>query len=57
MASELSPDRDAIVDQLVAGGVFSDRHQALNHAVDLLRDEAETIAAVREGLELSLIHI
>ncbi len=51
MASELSPDRDAVIEQLVAGGIFSARHEALNHAVDLLREEAETVAAVREGLE------
>ncbi len=51
MASELSPDRDAVIEQLVAGGIFPDRHQALNHAVDLLREEAETHAAIREGLD------
>lgn len=50
MSSELSPDHDAIIDKLVATGLFSDRRQALNHAVDLLREEAETVVAISEGL-------
>lgn len=50
MASELSPDKDAVVDMLVATGCFPDRRQALDHAVELLREESETVAAIREGL-------
>jgi predicted transcriptional regulator len=50
MASELSPDKDALVDMLVATGSFPDRRQALDHAVDLLREEAETVEAIRAGL-------
>lgn len=50
MASELSPDRDTIVDQLVATGCYPDRRCALDHAVDLLREETETVEAIREGL-------
>lgn len=50
MSSELSPDRDAIVARLVEVGCFNDRRQALDHAVDLLREEAETIEEIREGL-------
>ncbi len=50
MASELSPDKDAVVDLLVATGFFSDRRQALDHAVELLREEAESAGAVREAL-------
>jgi predicted transcriptional regulator len=50
MASELSPDKDALVDMLVATGCFPDRRQALDRAVELLREEAETVEAIREGL-------
>jgi predicted transcriptional regulator len=50
MASELSPDRDAILQMLVDVGTFPDRRRALDHAVDLLREEAETLDAIREGL-------
>jgi len=50
MASELSPDKDALVDMLVATGCFPDRRQALDHAVDLLREESETVDAIHEGL-------
>ena len=50
MSAELSPDRDAVVEKLVADGRFSDRRDALDHAVDLLREEAETLEAIQEGL-------
>jgi predicted transcriptional regulator len=38
------------LEKLVAIGCFSDRRQALNRAVDLLREESETVDAIREGL-------
>ena len=50
MASDLSPDKDAFVDELIASGRFPSRQHALDHAVDLLREEDETVAAIREGL-------
>ena len=50
MSAELSPDRDAVVEKLVATGLFNDRREALDHAVDLLREESETLEAIREGL-------
>ena len=50
MSTELSPDKDAVVEKLVADGCFADRRQALDHAVELLREEAETVAVIREGL-------
>ncbi len=50
MSTELSPKMDAVVDKLIAEGRFADRRQALDHAVELLRDEAETVEAIREGL-------
>ena len=50
MSSELSPDRDQLLEKLVADGCFTSRQQALDRAVDLLREEAETVEAIREGL-------
>ena len=50
MSTELSPDKDAVLEKLVADGLFPDRRQALDHAVDLLSEEAETVEAIREGL-------
>ncbi len=51
MASELSPDKEAVLERLVATGRFPDRGRALDHAVELLREEEETLSAIREGLE------
>jgi hypothetical protein len=50
MSTELSPDQDAVVNRLVTDGMFPDRRRALDHAVDLLREESETLEAIREGL-------
>ena len=50
MSTELSPDKDRLLEQLIAEGRFSSRQQALDRAVDLLREEAETIEDIREGL-------
>ena len=50
MSTELSPDRDQLLEKLVADGRFSNRQQALDRAVDLLREEAETAEDLREGL-------
>lgn len=50
MSADLSPEYDALVSQWVADGLFPDRRSALDHAVELLREESETLAAIREGL-------
>jgi Arc/MetJ-type ribon-helix-helix transcriptional regulator len=50
MANDLSPDKEAVLEKLVADGRFPDRRQALDHAVELLREEIETVEALREGL-------
>lgn len=47
---DLSDDKSLLLDQLVAEGRFSDRRAALDHAVDLLREETETLDDIREGL-------
>lgn len=50
MSADLSPEHDALVSQLVADGLYPDRCSALDHAIELLREESETLAAIREGL-------
>ena len=50
MGLELSADKDAFIKKLVAEGLFPDRQGALDRAVDLLREEAETLEDIREGL-------
>ena len=51
MASDLSPDKEAILERIVASGRFPDRGRALDRAVELLREEEETLLAIREGLD------
>lgn len=50
MSAELSPDKNRLLEKLVADGRFLTRQQALDRAVDLLREEAETVEDIREGL-------
>ena len=50
MSTELSPDKDRLVEKLVADGRFPSRQQALDRAVDLLREEAEAVEDIRDGL-------
>jgi predicted transcriptional regulator len=51
MSTELSPDKDRVLQKLVADGRYPNRQQALDRAVDLLREEAETVEDIREGLD------
>lgn len=50
MSIELSPDQNRILEKLVADGIFPTRQEALDRAVDLLREEAESLEDLREGL-------
>lgn len=50
MSTELSADQNAFLEKLIADGRFVDRRHALDHAVQLLREEAETLDDIREGL-------
>jgi Arc/MetJ-type ribon-helix-helix transcriptional regulator len=50
MSTELSPDKNRLLEKLVADGRFPSRQEALDRAVDLLREEAETVEDIREGL-------
>ena len=50
MSTEISPENEAFICQAVESGQFESRQDALDAAVHLLRDEAETISAIQEGL-------
>lgn len=50
MSTELSPDKDRLLEKLIAEGRFPSRQKALDRAVDLLREEAEMVEDIREGL-------
>lgn len=47
---EISEEKIAILEKLVSQGRFLNRRQALDHAVDLLQEEAETLDDIREGI-------
>jgi putative addiction module CopG family antidote len=50
MASEISPANEQFIQEAIVGGRFATRSEVLNAAVSLLRDEEETLDALREGL-------
>ena len=50
MSTEISPDNEAFICHAVESGQFESRQDALDAAVHLLREEAETIRAIQEGL-------
>jgi predicted transcriptional regulator len=50
VSTELSPDKDQLLEKLVADGRFPTRQQALDRAVDLLREEADAVEEIRDGL-------
>jgi Arc/MetJ-type ribon-helix-helix transcriptional regulator len=50
MSTELSPDKDRLIEQFVAEGQFPSRRHALDRAVELLREELEAVADIRAGL-------
>jgi Arc/MetJ-type ribon-helix-helix transcriptional regulator len=50
MTTELSSDRNRLIEKLVAEGRFASRQEALDRAVDLLQEEAETVEEIVEGL-------
>jgi putative addiction module CopG family antidote len=51
MASEISPANELFIEQAIVAGRFGSRDEVIDAAVSLLRDEEETLAAIREGLE------
>jgi len=49
MSSTLSPENEQFIEQAVACGIFLDRGQALDVAVDLLRRRQELLDHIDEG--------
>ncbi len=50
MASDISPSNEQFIEHAILAGRFGSRSELLDAAVSLLRDEEETLAAIREGL-------
>jgi Arc/MetJ-type ribon-helix-helix transcriptional regulator len=51
MSIDLSPENEIYIDQAVANGLFQDRHQALNTAIELLKQRERLIRDVNSGIE------
>jgi Arc/MetJ-type ribon-helix-helix transcriptional regulator len=51
MANDISPGNELFIEQALLAGRFSTRAELLDAAVSLLRDEEETLAAIRDGLD------
>jgi Arc/MetJ-type ribon-helix-helix transcriptional regulator len=51
MSTELSPENEEYLRQVVAAGSFPDRSHALDEAVGLLRSRQALLAHIDEGVE------
>jgi Arc/MetJ-type ribon-helix-helix transcriptional regulator len=51
MLTEISPENERYLEHAVAAGVFHDRSQALNIAVELLKRREQLIRDVNRGIE------
>jgi Arc/MetJ-type ribon-helix-helix transcriptional regulator len=51
MSAGLSPENENYIDQAVASGLFHDRGQALNTAIELLKRRERLIRDVNSGIE------
>ena len=49
MSTDLSPQNEQFIQHAVANGIFQDRTQALDEAVDLLRRRQELLDHIDEG--------
>jgi Arc/MetJ-type ribon-helix-helix transcriptional regulator len=51
MSTSLSPENEQFLSQAVAAGTFHDRGEALDRAVELLRQQEQLIRDVNAGIE------
>jgi hypothetical protein len=51
MSTDISPENEHFLEHVVAVGMFQDRGQAINAAIDLLKRRAELIRDVDAGIE------
>jgi putative addiction module CopG family antidote len=50
MLSDISPANEHFIQEVISTGRFGSRTEVLDAALSLLREEEETLAAIREGL-------
>jgi Arc/MetJ-type ribon-helix-helix transcriptional regulator len=50
MSTEISPENEAFIREAVAAGRYETRRQALDEGIRKLREEVDTIDAIRQGL-------
>jgi Arc/MetJ-type ribon-helix-helix transcriptional regulator len=51
LSSNLSPENEQFIEQAVAVGMYHDRDEALDRAVELLRRREQLIRDVNKGIE------
>ena len=51
MTTNLSPENEQFIDNIVASGLYHDRDDALNRAVELLKKREQLIRDVNLGIE------
>jgi len=51
MSTSLSPENEQFIDRVVSLGIYHDRGEALDRAVELLRHREQLIRDVNEGIE------
>ncbi len=51
MSSNLSPENEQFLERAVSVGMYHDRSEALDRAVELLRHREQLIRDVNEGIE------
>ncbi|WP_428306007.1 ribbon-helix-helix domain-containing protein [Lacipirellula sp.] len=51
MSGEISSANELFIQEAIVAGRYQDRAELLDAAVTLLRDEEETLTAIRAGLE------
>jgi Arc/MetJ-type ribon-helix-helix transcriptional regulator len=51
LSSELSPENELVLEHVVSIGIYHDRGEALDRAVDLLRHREQLLRDVNEGIE------
>ena len=51
MSTDLTPENERYIENVIASGLFHDRGEALNRAVELLKNREQLIRDVNLGIE------
>ena len=51
MSTEITPENESFLHQAVSTGMFHDRGEAINTAIDLLKRRSQLIGEVNAGME------